>query len=253
MEKWQKVALGMAMGLGVGIAAVPGYRIIHEIRKSLRDDPEAYREDMERFAREDRKKPPPADVIVFTGSSSITFWKTLKQDMAPLHVLNRGFGGSTLRDVVYWAERAVIAYHPRAVVLFAGTNDLADPNPKTPQAVFEGYLAFVQTVHAALPNVPIYFVGITPTPSRWHYWAAASEANRLIQTYAAADERLRFIDLADKIMGPDGRPERSLYRFDRLHPNKKGYARWISVIKPILMADFGQTTGARETHPIASA
>jgi hypothetical protein len=76
------------------------------------------------------------DVIVFTGSSSITFWSTLEQDMNPLPVINRGFGGSRLNDVVYYAPRLVVAYRPRAVVLFAGTNDLAGSKPKTAQEVY---------------------------------------------------------------------------------------------------------------------
>jgi hypothetical protein len=155
VKKWQKLALGAALGVGFGIATAPGYRIIHEMPKALKADPEAYREDMDRFAREDHTDPPPPDVIVFTGSSSITFWETLKKDMAPLPVLNRAFGGSRLRDVVYWAERAVIPYDPRAVVLFAGTNDLSGTKPKTSQEVFAGYLAFVRVIHASLPGVPI--------------------------------------------------------------------------------------------------
>jgi hypothetical protein len=117
VKKWYELALGVAAGVGLGITAAPGYRIVHELLKALKDDPEAYREDMDRFAREDRLEPPPPAIIVFTGSSSITFWETLKQDMAPLPVLNPAFGGSRLRDVVYWAERAVIPYTPRAKVL----------------------------------------------------------------------------------------------------------------------------------------
>ena len=247
MKKWQKSALGaglgVALGVGFGIAAVPGYRIIHELLKALKDDPEAYREDMDLFTREDRTEPPPPGVIVFTGSSSITFWETLKKDMAPLPVLNRAFGGSRLRDVVYWTERAVIPYNPCAVVLFAGTNDLSGAKPKTPWEVFEGYLEFVRVIHASLPGVPIYYIGITPTPSHRKHWSAASEANRLIKAHTETDERLHFIDLTEAIMGPDGRPDRSLYRLDRLHPSQKGYARWVSVIKPILAADLGPAAG----------
>ena len=93
-------------------------------------------------------------MIVFTGSSSITFWETLEQDMAPLPVINRGLGGSKIHQVIHYADRIVIPYHPRAVVLFAGTNDIAGSKPKTARQVFDGYLAVVKTVQRRCPKLP---------------------------------------------------------------------------------------------------
>jgi lysophospholipase L1-like esterase len=158
--------------------------------------------------------------------------------MAPLPVINRGFGGSRLNAVVYYAPRTVVAYRPCAVVLFAGTNDLAGLKPKTAQEVFDGYRAFVAAVHAALPDTPIYYISITPTPSRWKLWPIVQEANRLICAYTTADPRLHFIDMTNVILGTNGQPDRSLFRLDRLHPSQKGYAIWAAKIKPILLADL---------------
>jgi lysophospholipase L1-like esterase len=206
--------------------------------KSVWGDPDAWEASIRRFEAQDRLDQPPAGAIVFTGSSSFTLWTTLERDMAPLPVLNRGFGGARMADVVRYADRIVPPYRPRAVVLFAGTNDIAWPRPVTAQEVFAGYLAFVERVRAALPGTPLYYVAITPTPSRWKYWPIARQANRLIEEHTRTDPSLRFIDLTEAILGPDGRPDRRLYRLDRLHPSKKGYARWTAVIKPILEADL---------------
>jgi lysophospholipase L1-like esterase len=215
-----------------------GFDIISMSIKALSGDPLAWESTIRKFEAHDRLQPPPADAIVFTGSSSITFWSTLEQDMAPLPVINRGFGGSRLNDVVYYAPRIVVAYRPRAVVLFAGTNDLAGAKPKTAQEVFTGYRAFVDAVHTALPETPIYYISITPTPSRWKHWPIVQEANRLIRAHTATDPRLHFVDMTDVILGADGKPDRSLFRIDRLHPNRKGYAVWTAKIKPILLADL---------------
>jgi lysophospholipase L1-like esterase len=206
--------------------------------RTMWGDPNAWEASIRRFEAEDRRSLPPADCVVFTGSSSITFWATLEQDLAPLRVINRGFGGSRVNDVVHYADRVVIPYHPRAVVLFVGTNDIAWPRPASAQQVYDGYRAFVDRVRAALPETPIYFVSITPTPLRWSYWPIVQEANRLIQAKVQTDALLRFIELTDAILAPNGRPDRSLFRADRLHPNHKGYARWTAVIKPILLADL---------------
>jgi len=212
-----------------------GFNIVRMILSSLSEKPDAWDRSIAEFEAQDRLHPPLSGAIVFTGSSSITFWKTLEQDMAPLPVINRGFGGSKIHQVAHYVDRIAIPYHPRAVVLFAGTNDIAGSKPKTAQQVFDGYRAFVKAVHAALPDTPIYYISITPTPSRWKLWPIVREANRLIQAHAETDSRLHFIDLTNVILGADGKPRRNLFRFDRLHPNKNGYAQWTAIIKPILL------------------
>ncbi len=228
MNTWQRFRQWLA----------DGFDVISMIRASLSGDPAAWESTIRKFEAHDRLQPPPANVVVFTGSSSITFWSTLEQDMAPLPVMNRGFGGSRMNDVVYYAPRVVVAYQPRAVVLFAGTNDIAGSKPKSAREVFDGYRAFVDVVHTALPATPIYYISITPTLSRWKHWPIVQEANRLICAHTTADPRLHFIDMTDVILKADGKPDRSLFRYDRLHPNKKGYAVWTAKIKPILLADL---------------
>jgi lysophospholipase L1-like esterase len=141
-------------------------------------------------------------------------------------------------DVVHYATRIAAHCHPRAVVLFAGTNDIADPRPASAQSVFEGYLAYVGAIQAVLPGTPIYYISITPTPLRWKYWPVVQEANRLIQAHTQTDPTLRFIDIAGAFLGPDGLPDRRLFRSDRLHPNARGYAVWTALIKPVLLADW---------------
>jgi lysophospholipase L1-like esterase len=213
-----------------------GFEIIRMIRSGLSDDPDAWEWAIARFEAEDRRNPPPRGAVVFTGSSSITLWDTLARDMAPLTVINRGFGGSRIDQVARYVDRIVIPYAPRAVVLFAGTNDISGRQPKTAQQVYESYLAFVGNVRAVLPDTPIYYISITPTPSRWQYWPIVCEANDLIWAYTRTTDHLHFIDLTTAVLGPDGQPRRDLYRSDKLHPNDKGYAVWTEIIKPILMS-----------------
>jgi lysophospholipase L1-like esterase len=206
--------------------------------KSGRGDSDAWESSIRKYEAQDRLQPPSPGLIVFVGSSSFTLWSTLERDMSPLPVLNRGFGGAKINEVIRYADRIVTPYRPRAIVLFAGTNDIADPKPATAREVFDGYLSFVERVQASLPETPIYYIAITPSSSRWKYWHIAQAANRLISEHTKSDQRLRFIDLTDHLLASDGKPDRRLYRIDRLHPNKKGYAKWTAVIKPVLMSDL---------------
>lgn len=207
--------------------------------RSLCGDPEAWESSIRQFEVQDKRQPPTPNSILFVGSSTFTLWKTLEKDMSPLKIINRGFGGSKITDIVRYSDRIVIPYNPKAIVLFAGTNDIAWPKPATAQQVYQAYLAFTRQVSDLLPTTQIYYVAITPTPARWTYWEIANEANRLIQQHSRTDDRFHFIDLTARFIGPDGKPDRKLYRMDGLHPNQKGYAVWTETIKPILEVDLG--------------
>ena len=125
-----------------------------------------------------------------------------------------------------------------AVVLFAGTNDIVEENPDLAEQVYKGYQEFVTRVRRALPEVFIYFVAITPTPTRWKYWSIAAETNRLIQEYTQNETQLGYIDFTEQLLGTDGKPDRSLYKFDGIHPNRKCYVIWTASIKNQLEADL---------------
>jgi hypothetical protein len=136
------------------------------------------------FEKADRLRPPPPGAVLFTGSSSIRYWTTLDRDMAPLRVLNRGFGGCHLAHVLHYAERIVLPCRPRAVVLYAGENDLGWPSAKTPATVVEDFRRFVALVQSTLPGVCVYFLSIKLAPFRRRRWEAMKTANRLVEEFA---------------------------------------------------------------------
>ena len=90
-------------------------------------DPARFESQVRAFEREDLRTPPPRGAIVTVGSSSMRMWNaTVAEDLAPLTLIARGFGGSTMNDAAFYADRLVTPYHPRAVILYEGDNDLAD-------------------------------------------------------------------------------------------------------------------------------
>ena len=93
------------------------------------------------FAAVDRLDPAPADAVLFVGSSSIRLWHTLAADLPDVPTINRGFGGSEIADSVYFAEQLIRPYRPRAIVMYAGGNDLADG--KSPRQVRDAFGTFV--------------------------------------------------------------------------------------------------------------
>jgi lysophospholipase L1-like esterase len=226
--------LVVAVGVGAAVVQVRG-----EVAKLVAEDPAVWLPAIEAFEARDRAHPPREGAVVFTGSSSIRFWSTLATDMAPLPVVRRGFGGARMSDMVHYVDRTVIAYRPRAVVLFAGTNDLGGfASDRTPEQIADGYSRFVEAIHAVLPETNIYYLSITPTRLRWKQWPLGRQTNELIEARTRSDDRLHFIDATEPFLGTDGRPDGKLFRWDRLHPNHRGYAVWTAMIKPVLEADL---------------
>jgi len=208
---------GLELGLGMARSAL--------------GRPDPWEGSIRRFEASDRRSAPAAGGIVFTGSSSFTLWSTLERDMAPLRVINRGFGGAMIDDVVRYADRIVVPYRPSTVVLFAGTNDISGPSPASPEYIAERFDAFVARIHEALPRALVFYVAITPSRARWGLWPVAQRANRLIEERVLANPRLRFIDLTSRLLDRDGLPDRTLYRSDGLHPSKRGYEVWAAAIR----------------------
>jgi len=230
---------------GFLIAAFVIFVVTFLVRKTIqavRGDPEFWEGEIRRFERQDRRDGPPEGVILFTGSSSIRFWKTLAEDMAPLRVANRGFGGAQIHQVTFYADRIIFPYKPKGIVFYAGENDIAGmkfSKGKSPQELLEAFKEFCETVHGRLPDVSIYFISIKLPKLRLEHWPQMQIANKMIRLYCEKDERLAYIDVVPPMLDEEGRPRKDLFKWDGIHMNPKGYVIWTEVVKPILEEAFG--------------
>lgn len=188
--------------------------------------------DIAAFEAQDATQPPARGGVLFVGSSSIRMWDTLAQDFPDVAVINRGFGGSEIRDSTRYSARLIKPHQPRLVVLYAGDNDLM--NGRTPRQVEKDFLAFVQRVRRDVPDVRIAFIAIKPSPSRAHLLDAARNANQRIARAAATLKGVEFIDVFTPMLGPNGQPRNELFLDDMLHLNAAGYALWTKIVGPYL-------------------
>jgi len=189
--------------------------------------------DMARFAAEDAAKPPPARPVVFTGSSSVRMWETLAADFPDVVVLNRGFGGSQVRDAVWYADEVALRYKPRQIVLYAGDNDIAEG--RSAAQVLADTEAFVARIRHAQPGTPIALLGIKPSPSRANLLGVQRDANDALRAWAATQRNVAYIDVFTPMLDAEGVPREDLFIADRLHMNAAGYALWKDIIGPFLV------------------
>lgn len=192
----------------------------------------AFEPEIEAFEDADRGHKPAPGGIVFTGSSSIRFWSDLAADFPGEPVLNRGFGGSTIPDVTWFAPRIVFPYRPRLIVLYAGDNDIAAGH--SPEQVLADYLEFVRDVRRTLPSTRIVFVSIKPSPSRWALAPQMRAANALIAQAIAHDSLAAYVDVFTPMLGANGHPRPELFRADSLHMTRAGYALWRTRLAPLV-------------------
>jgi lysophospholipase L1-like esterase len=194
--------------------------------------PEQWKAEIDRFTAADAAHPPQSQGVLFIGSSTIRKWTSLAKDFPDVPVINRGFGGSELSDSVFYADRIVLPYHPRLVVVYAGDNDLA--RGKTPENVYADFWAFCAKIHAALPQTRILFVAIKPSPSREKLKDKIIAANALIAAECRNDQRLGYADVYTPMLDANGAMRPELFVQDMLHMNESGYALWTRVIGPLL-------------------
>jgi lysophospholipase L1-like esterase len=184
------------------------------------------------FEKADRDKPPKKGGVLFIGSSSIRLWKSLARDFPEHDVLNRGFGGSQIDDSVYFADRIVFPYAPRLIVLYAGGNDINAG--KSVDRVVEDFEAFVEKVHAQLPDTQIAYISIAGNPARWAQVEKVKAVNARIAAMAKSNPKLKYIDVFTRMLGPDGMPRPEIFSTDRLHMNEEGYKLWTQIVRPYL-------------------
>lgn len=192
--------------------------------------PDKWAAAIDKFTQADVTNPPPRNGIVFVGSSSIVKWTHLQKDFPGLPVINRGFGGSELYDSVFYADRIVTPYEPRAVVVYAGDNDLHAG--KTPEKVAADFKDLIAKIHAKVPRARVVYIAVKPSPSRWKIKEKGERTNALIAAECAKDPRLRFVDIWTPMLDAKGEPRPELFVKDMLHMNEAGYAVW----KPLVAA-----------------
>jgi len=192
-------------------------------------------DEIQAFKKQDSLQPPWQHAILFIGSSSFNFWKDVQDYFPGYPILNRGFGGSSLPDVIRYADDIIFPYNPKEIVIYCGENDLAAFDDVTADTVLNRFKALFGLIRSKLPDVPVVYVSIKPSPSRARLRPKMEEANSLIKNYLATQKNTSFVDVYHLMLGPDNKPMSQIFREDSLHMNPKGYAIWQKAIQPYLV------------------
>lgn len=198
--------------------------------------PQRFEAEIQGFEEQDRIQRPPEGAIVLTGSSSIARWNSQAQAaLAPLTVIPRGFGGSTMNDLLHYIDRVAITYRPRAILIYEGDNDTGINPPIPNEAILADLRAIIARVHDKLPGTRIYVLSIKPSVLRWPRWPVAQQVNAGYRQIAASDPLVYYVDVAASFLNKDGSVMTDIFVADNLHLNDLGNAIWGATIKAALM------------------
>jgi len=186
------------------------------------------------FLKQDSLEFPPKDAILFVGSSSFTNWKDVQEYFPEYKIINRGFGGSSLPDVILYAPDIIFPYKPSQILIYCGENDFPSGTNTTADTIFNRFTRLHAMIRTALPKTEIIYVSMKPSISRLIYLSEMRRANEMIRTFQKKHRKSGFIDVYTKMILADGSPMPDIFLKDQLHMNKNGYLIWQKAIKPYL-------------------
>jgi lysophospholipase L1-like esterase len=190
--------------------------------------------EIHQFKKQDSISFPPKNAILLVGSSSFTKWRDVQAYFPDYTIINRGFGGSVLPDVIRYANDIIIPYHPKQVIVYCGDNDLASSDTISPEIVTRRFKQLFYMVRGKLPAATITFVSIKPSPSRQRLMAKMADANAMIFKFLKTQKNTSYIDVFHPMLLSTGRAIPGIFVSDSLHMNEKGYAIWKKAMEPKL-------------------
>jgi lysophospholipase L1-like esterase len=189
------------------------------------------------FRKADSIAQPPKNTILLIGSSSFTKWKDVQEYFPEHTMLNRGFGGSSLTDVIYYANDVVLKYQPKQILIYCGENDIAGSNFVTADTVFERFKILYGMIRSKLKKVPIAYISMKPSPSREKYLVTMQKANEQIKSFIEKQKKAAYIDVFHSMFDADGKILNHIFLSDKLHMNAAGYKIWQGIIGPYLVTN----------------
>ena len=193
--------------------------------------PERFRKEIDSIVVSNRPGNP-KNVIVFTGSSSIRLWKNLKADFPHHNVVNMGFGGSEMKDLLHYTNDVILNFKPTQVFIYEGDNDIG--NGKTPEQILASADSIVTVIRKTLPLTQVIFISPKPSIRRWHLKEKYEVFNDALKQWTTHKTNIHFADVWTPMLDRGGKVRQDIFLADDLHLNEKGYAIWKTVLEKFL-------------------
>ncbi len=176
--------------------------------------------------------------ILMVGSSIFRKWTTAADDLAPLPVTNRGFGGSKTDDQLFFFDQIVPSSQASLVMWYCGSNDLNAS--RTPDEILKNTKEWIVKTQAALPKATILIVSVIRSPQKREKGVLAQldVTNKALIELAKSTPGVLFADVNPALETSAGESVMECYVSDKLHLTPEGYRRMTSVLKLVLKENW---------------
>jgi lysophospholipase L1-like esterase len=195
-------------------------------------DPRRFQKEIDTIDLKYHDKIDSHDLILFTGSSSIRRWKNIQDYFPGKNIINTGFGGSQLSDLLYYADSVIIKYRPVQVFIYEGDNDIA-AGTKVEVVISEADLLF-KKIKKEIPNVQIVIISVKPSVLRWGLKDEYIKLNDMYRKFTLENKNIKFVDVWTPLLNKEGSPKKEIFISDSLHINKLGYDIWAREIRKFI-------------------
>jgi lysophospholipase L1-like esterase len=196
---------------------------------------QGFQKEILEFKKQDSLAFPPSNAILFVGSSSFTKWKDVSNYFPNHVIINRGFGGSTLLDVIHYKKDVISPYKPKQIVIYCGENDIASDPSISGKIVLKRFKELYKDIRKEYPKVSVVFISMKPCPIRWEMRERLMDGNLRIKKFIESQDNSVYVSVWEKMLDADKKPIASIFIKDQLHMNAEGYSIWQKIIEPVLL------------------
>ena len=196
---------------------------------------QGFKKEILEFKRQDSLSFPPSNAILFVGSSSFTKWADVSSYFPSHVIINRGFGGSTLLDVIHYKKDIISPYNPKQIVIYCGENDIASFDAISGKIVLKRFKKLYKDIRKEFPKISIVYVSMKPSPSRWEMKERLVDGNIRIKKFIEREDNTVYLSVWEKMLDANKNPNPTIFLKDQLHMNAEGYLIWQKIIEPILL------------------
>jgi len=193
--------------------------------------------------------------IYFEGDSIVRRWgatdypdflENWKRNFSGWNAADFGWGADRTQNILWRLENGELdSVNPKIIVLLAGTNNLGNASA---DEVTRGLQAIVRTIQAKAPEATIIVTGIFPRNDKVAYMAVIDQVNANLAKLADG-QKIRFLNINDKLASPDGKLFEGMMTRDQLHPALPGYQIWADALKPIFTQILGPPSSEDHAPP----
>ena len=166
---------------------------------------------------------------LFVGSSSIVMWKNVQDYFPDKKVVNHGFGGSEMSDLLFYLHDIVIPFNPKVIFIYEGDNDLG--NNESIDNIYKEMNEVISIIKKELPGIEIFIISPKPSIARWDKHENYEKLNAIFKEFCSKTEDVYFIDVWNPVIQNDGQLRKDIFIEDGLHLNETGYQIWYEIIQ----------------------